>query len=95
MKVKEILILHFFLSYVVCSMEASHRSALFSEKSMKQSDSIPVCFIDGSSISYNEMLKLREQTDSIRTYMYERGRESIQNFGEQARNGLFLLKSIK
>lgn len=32
MKVKEILILHFFLSYVVCSMEASHRSALFSEK---------------------------------------------------------------
>lgn len=50
MKVKEILILHFFLSYVVCSMEASHHSALLAEESMRQNDSIPVCFIDGRSI---------------------------------------------
>ena len=47
MKVKEILILHFFLSYVVCSMGASRRSVLLAEKSMTQNDSIPVCFIDG------------------------------------------------
>lgn len=93
-KIKEILIFLFLLSPLVFSTGASSNQSLSEEKLAKK-DSVPICFIDGRQISYDEMFKLRERTDSVATYMYESGRESIQNFGEKARNSIFILKSIK
>lgn len=60
-----------------------------------KNDSVPICFIDGRQISYDTMFKLIEKTDSVAASRYEPGRESIQYFGEKARNSIFILKSIK